>query len=400
MTLTDLDPDPQPIDPPPSRARRRRQQRSLLPDSQNERSNYLEAIAHQLTPSYDFYLSSLLAGLLLVVALITSAPALLILAILFSPFLGPVIGLGLSTATGSLRFFWKSLTSYLAAALIIFGFGALSGAIAPIIRDSPVAAWTAWNSYDWTNFLVIAIGVGLCVYTLVRSPRQRPLVASVAIAYGLIPPLAAAGFNLTAVVGVIWLQSLLVAGIHLAWAVVVAIAVFIMVGLNPRTLLGYLFTALLVGILVAALVSARKPQMPAMGPEPTNPPVVFVTTLTPTTMVTTPAPEISAIPRDPTATFTPTITFLPTGSPTSTITPQPTPVWARVSAPTGGGAYLRDAPDGKILSSILNGNMLEVISEPMRGNNGVIWVQVRTEDGFVGWIVQSLLATATPSVGW
>lgn len=400
MNLTDLDPDALPLDPPPSRARRRRQQRSLLPDSQNERSTFLEAIAHQLTPSYDFYLSSLLAGVFFVAALVSGAPGLLILAVLFSPFLGPVIGLGLSTATGSLRFFWKSITSYLAAALIIFGFGALGGALAPIIQNNLITAWTAWNSYDWTNFLVIAIGVGLCVYTLVRSPRQRPLVASVAIAYGLFPPLAAAGFNLTAISGAVWLQGLLVAGVHLAWAVLVVIAVFIMVGLNLRTLLGYLFTALLVGLLVAALVSARKPQMPALVPESTQLPVVVNPSATPTVLAATMVPETPAIPGSPTATSTPTITFVPTGSPTSTITPQPTPIWARVTAPTGGGAYLRDAPDGKILSSILNGNMLEVISEPIRGNNGVIWVQVRTEDGFVGWIVQSLLATATPAAGW
>jgi uncharacterized protein YgiM (DUF1202 family) len=61
---------------------------------------------------------------------------------------------------------------------------------------------------------------------------------------------------------------------------------------------------------------------------------------------------------------------------------------------------LRDQPDGKIITSILNGSMLEVISEPVVGARGVIWVQVRTEDGLEAWIVQNLLATATPSVGW
>jgi hypothetical protein len=83
-----------------------------------------------------------------------------------------------------------------------------------------------------------------------------------------------------------------------------------------------------------------------------------------------------------------------------TITPQPTPVYARVAAQTGGGAYLRDMPDGKIITSILNGGMLEVISEPVVGESGIIWVQVRTEDGLEAWIVQNLLVTATPSAGW
>lgn len=380
-------------------ARRRRQQRSLIPENQDERSEWLESMARQLTPSYDFFLSCVLSGIILAAAFLLNSGALLVLGLLFSPFLGPVIGIALSITTGSARFLFQSMLALVAAAAFIFGFGALGGALAPIYSDVPIAVITEWSTYDWPNFLVIAIGAGLSAYMLVRSPGQKPLVPSIAIAYGLFPPLAAAGYNLTAFSGNYLSQDVLTAGVHLVWALLIATLMFIILGQTPRLLSGYLLTALLAGLLVAALMSSSTPDSPVPTPMPTWP-MVIGDTPAPTTIA--PPPPVTATDRPVTATasLTTTITLAPTGSPTVTITPQSTPVYARVAAQTGGGAYLRDQPDGKIITSILNGSMLEVISEPVVGARGVIWVQVRTEDGLEAWIVQNLLATATPSVGW
>ncbi|MHB1383395.1 MAG: SH3 domain-containing protein, partial [Bellilinea sp.] len=261
------------------------------------------------------------------------------------------------------------------------------------------ASITTWNDYHWTNFLVIAIGVGLSVYMLARSPQLKPLVPNIAIAYGLLPPVVAAGFNLTAVSGSDWISPLTISSVHLAWAILAGIVAFILVGQSPTTLSGYLATALMAGLLAAAFLSTDKAKT-LMVLSPTQPAVVINSTPTPTTAAAIPTPDLSAPSPSPTVTRTPTASFTPMNTAWPSTTPQPTPIWARVSAPTGGGAFLRDKPDGKILTSILNGNMLEVISEPVYGNHGVIWVQIRTEDGFEGWIVQSLLATATPSAGW
>lgn len=385
---------------PLPRARQRRRKRSLLPESGHDRAVWLEVLARQLTPSYDYFISGLLSGFILAAALLLQSSALLVLGILFSPFLGPVIGISLSTTTNSARFLVKSLISLLINGMFIFGFGALAGALSPLLMDAPAASVTVWNQYHWTNFLVIAIGMGLCVYMLVRSPQQKPLVPNIAIAYGLLPPVAAAGYNLTAVSDGDWITPLTVSGVHLIWAILVGIVVFILLGQSPKALTGYLLTAVMFGLLVAALMSSNGSKNIRTLITPTQPPAVMITTSTPTPTVAVSSPEPSTVQP---STAIPSITTIPptiTETPTQTITPKPTPIWARVSAPTGGGAYLRDQPDGKILSSILNGNMLEVISEPVYGNNGVIWVQVRTEDDFTGWIVQSLLATATPSAGW
>ena len=58
------------------------------------------------------------------------------------------------------------------------------------------------------DFRVRALGAGLTAYLIVRSPHQKPLVTSVAIAYELYLPAGVAGFGLTSGIGTLWLNSL------------------------------------------------------------------------------------------------------------------------------------------------------------------------------------------------
>jgi hypothetical protein len=106
-----------------------------------------------------------------------------------------------------------------------------------------------------------------------------------------------------------------------------------------------------------------------------------------------------------TATTTPTVTrtrtLVPTNTPTLTITPDPTPIWARISATGGNGALVRGEANynATVISSLLNGTLVEVLPEVVN-NGGVAWVHIRLVNGKEGWIVRSLLRTATPAPGW
>jgi hypothetical protein len=400
MSLPTSEPIPSPHDPNSVAARRRRFHRAFSPQTDEERTTWFENLSRQLTPSFDFFLACLLSGIVLAIGLLIFSDALVVLGVLFAPFLGPVVGIAFGSTFGSTRLLFKSILSLAAAGLFIFGFGALAGALMPLLPLTPIPIITGWTSYEWPNFVALAVGVGLSIYMLVRSPRQRPLVANIAIAYGLFPALTAAGFNLVVYHDSAWIAGITVAGVHLVWAVLVGIVMLILLGHPPRNLGGFLVTGLLVGVLVAAFMPTGGIGSSQRVVNPTPPAVVIPPNFSPTataTLTLTPQPTIS---HSPTATFTPTITFEPTRTATETITPQPTPIWARITAPTGGGALLRDEPDGKIISSILNGGMVQVISDPVRGKTTTIWVQVRTENGLVGWIVQALLATATPAPGW
>lgn len=380
-------------------AREERGKQPQVSENRSDRRHLIDTLLRQLTPSYDFFLNSLLSGAVLGAALLVHSRALMFLGILLAPFLGPVFGTAFSSSAGSTRLMLKSIFSLMVSALFIFGMGALAGAISPLLLDTTPLPQSEWNLLQLVNFLVVGLGAGVGVYRLVRSPRQKPLLASAAMAYGLLPPITTAGFNLTAVPGSDWCASLTAAGMHLIWAMLVCTGIFILLGLPPRTLGGYLLTALIIGGLVAPFIAPYGSQSLVLLVTPTRQITAKAATPLPTTAALMPTASSTPQPS-PAATFTNTVPLTPSITPTQTQTPIPTPILARISAPTGGGAYLRDQPDGKILSSILNGNLIEVISEPVRGKNSVIWVQVRTADDFTGWIVQSLLATATPSAGW
>jgi hypothetical protein len=103
----------------------------------------------------------------------------------------------------------------------------------------------------------------------------------------------------------------------------------------------------------------------------------------------------------PTATKTPTHTLVPSHTPTLTLTPVPTPLWAKVYAPLSNGVLVRLEPNGtsKIVASLLNDNLVEVLPEIVQDGT-ITWVHVRVNATTLGWINQSLLITATPTPGW
>ncbi len=381
-------------------ARRRRVRRALLPAGGDERVAFLEQLAHQVTPGFEFFLFTFLAGIILGIALSLDSPALYLLAALVAPFLGPALGLSLAVVVGSGRFFLKALVSLLIACLIIFGLSVLAGGIAKaVLPENELLLPFNFTVFSIPNFIVLAVGVGVANYMLVRSPRQKPLVASVAIAYELLLPLGVAGFSLSYGLPGSWVDGVMVFVVHLAWSALVGSIVLFLMGLKPANAFGYtlgssiILISLMAAVLIIGLMTAQ--------------PVVVSTlptgTLTPS--LTSPPPTLplaspTLTPSPQPSTLTPTVTIQPTFTPTVTVTPQPTPVWARVYAPMSDGAIVREEPGGKALTSLLNGSLVQVISEPVRGEGSTVWVQVRTESGLVGWMVQALLATATPAPAW
>ena len=78
----------------------------------------------------------------------------------------------------------------------------------------------------------------------------------------------------------------------------------------------------------------------------------------------------------------------------------PTPAYALVAVRDGNGAMVRSLPsfDSASIKSLINGTEVELLPE-IEEAEGATWVKVRLKDGTEGWMVQSLLATATPGPG-
>ena len=374
-------------------ARRRRRSRRILPQGTDEKFSFLEEVARRVTPSFDFFLFCLIAGLVLTVALFTEQWALVVMAALLAPFMAPVIALSLGIVLGSVRFFIKALGGLLIGGALVFLSGVLGGTFISLRSAKlPMIIAYQFTQFTWANFLLLVLGAGLTTYLIVRSPRQRPMVASVALAYEILFPLGVAGFGLVSGVPSLWPDGLLVFVVHLAAAVLVGAIVLVIIGVRPRGFFGYTVSTTLVLAAIAALV-ALSGMGTAIGLQ------VAVPTHTPTqTPTATHTATMTATPIPPTGTPTPTNTLVPTKTPTLTVSPRPTPIYARISASSGGGVLVREEPsqESLVAISLLNGMLVEIVpgSDIQEGNT--TWVKVITADGIEGWVVNTLLSTATP----
>jgi uncharacterized hydrophobic protein (TIGR00271 family) len=133
-----------------------------------------------------------MSGGIAILGLLQSSPAVVIGAMLLSPLMGPIMGLGFALAIGDYQWLkqsarslmWGSILAVLLCALIVF--------ISPIQTITPeIAARTRPNLFD----LFVALFSGMAgAYAMIRG--QAGAIVGVAIATALMPPLAVVGFGL------------------------------------------------------------------------------------------------------------------------------------------------------------------------------------------------------------
>jgi len=380
-------------------ARRRRAKRLLVPFNGDEREAFLDHIAQQTSLSFDFFLFSILAGLTLGLGLWVDAPALLVLGALLAPTMSPLVGIALGAISGSMRFFARSLVGFSLGSLLVLLAGLTMGAFTKIGPLPPLLQVYFHTQLAWHHFLVIAIGSMLTSIAIVRTKR-RTAIASVALAYELYIPIAAAGFGLASGVPNLWPDGLVVFGIHLAWAVLISVITLIVLGFRPLTLFGYtlggtvalLSIIVLIGVSSAGVAVSEHVALPTLTPSATSVPTT-TPTLTPTNTVT----------NTPTGTLPPTLTASITPIPSQTPLPSAIPVYAIVNTPAEyGGAILREGPSfsNTYIVSVSNGTLIEILSDKPVVGDKVLWQHVRIPDGREGWMIQSAILAATPMPNW
>lgn len=384
----------QPIPDDPERlppARRRRARRALAPLDADERAALLDTVARRASPSFDFFLFSLFSAAIFGLGLLLDSPALLLLGALTAPLMAPAVGIALGTVIGSVRFFLRSLVGMVIGSSMVFLVGVLAGYAARLRLPLEFTQAHLHTQLSWTNFLVLALGGALTTAALTR-PKQNPVLPSVALAYELYLPLSAAGIGLGSGVPFLFPDGLVVFALHLSWCVLLGALVLAILGFRPLTLFGYTLggAVALIGVILLIAISGAgavyRGNIALPTPIPTDTPTV--------TLTFTPSPTPIPPTETPTPTRTPTRTLTPTDTPTLT----PTPMWAVINAGQEGGAHLRSEPGYQAPSVVIlaNGTVVQVLPEAAMESGGATWIHVRTAEGKEGWIVQSLLATATP----
>jgi hypothetical protein len=370
------------------RARRRRAQRMLVPLAADERAALLEELARRAFPSFEFFLFAFLCGAILGAAYLLNAPALLLLGILLAPLLTPWVGLTLAAVTGSWRFFFLTLGGLLVAGGLVFLTGSLAGLAGRLWLNLPFFYARIHAQLWWPDLLVVALGAALLAISFVRS-EQKPILASVMLAYGLFLPISASGIGLglgKVIGGVpLWPNGMLVFLVHLALATLVGGIVLVVLRFKPMKASGYLLPVFLGLLSLMALV-------------------VFTGLVTlirdgiTAARHIAPTPTILVLPSATPVVFkTPTV--LPTSRASATLseTPmlQPTPAYAIITSPSGGGALLRAEPvTGAVLMTLSNGLLVQVLPE-VETVGTVIWAHIRALDNIDGWVLQSVLTATT-----
>lgn len=390
----------QPSQLPP--ARRRRARRSLIPASNDARAVVLENLARRAFPSFEFFLFSLLGGAVLGAGYIFDSQSILLLGILIAPLMAPWVGIVLATVTGSGRFFLQTLAGFVISAGLLFGSSLLAGTAARILPPQSFLQAIIHSHLWWANLFVLVLGSILLVISFVRS-EKRPILPSVMLTYELFLPLSAAGFGLGSGFSDFWPNGILVFCVHLALATLVGLLTLVVLGFRPRRLPGCLMS-LIIGLLALVvfvwLIGADSFILNGINNSPGTVARQETPPVTQTSMVSSAAAETSP-PAILESTRTPTLQTPTAQNLTSTPTLEATPVYARVFTETGQGANVRAAPgsDTTILVQLVNGSLLEILPE-IQILNGITWLHIRTAEGIEGWIIQSLVITATPAPGW
>lgn len=389
MSFPQTEPEPDnPEELPP--ARRRRARRLLAPLEADERAAFLARVIHRASPSFDFFLFSLLSGAVLAAGLVFDSIPLLVLGAALAPLMAPLVGVALGTVLGSGRTFLQSLAGLLLGSLFVFLVGFITGRFALPVSNPALDLAHRLAQLSWADFLVLTLAAVLTSSGLTREGSNQSAAASVALAYELYVPLSLAGLGLGAGIPHLWPDGLVLFTIYLAWSVLAGALTLAVLGFRPLTLFGYTLGGV-VALIGVILIIGLGGMGAVFGAQVGIPTAIPTDTLTPTaspTITLTPVPPT----RTPTLTVTPTLTL----TPTRTATPSPTPVAAVIQARAGDGAFIREEPGGAILRSYINGTLVELLGEQVE-QGGAVWVRVRIPGGELGWMDLNVLATATPA---
>ena len=395
--------DPEELTP----ARKRRADRGLIPEDLVEIADDIEELAQKTSPSFDFYLFSLLAAAIITAAILVDSPALLVLGALTAPIISPFIGISLGTATGSIKFFSQRLAGSMVASGFVFLVGILGGYATLVLNTEPVQFLIYNARISWTHFVLLIAGTVLAVSSL-RKVGQIPVLPSAAIAYELFIPLALAGFGFGSGQPHLWPDGLVVFGLHLAVLAISGTIVFIIMGVKPLKFIGYTLGSLIVILTIVGVIGLTSAGAIVGGK------IAMPTEIPTSTPTFTPAPPTATatdtpIPPSPTLTPTvPTATSTPLPTATASDTPKPTPFYAEIAVSEEfAGAYIRSEPslESQILTSLVNGTIIEILNpSPSFDEQGRQWLNIRFLNADKqyqdGWIIENLLTIATPRPNW
>lgn len=165
---------------------------NVMPDKATE-----ENVIAQITEGVDFHGATLwiliLAVFIASLGLNVNSTAVIIGAMLISPLMGPIIGMGLAVGIADLNLFRKAINNYLITSIFSVVTATIYFTISPITEaQSELLARTSPTLYD----VLIALFGGAAGILAISTKSKNNVIPGVAIATALMPPLCTAGYGL------------------------------------------------------------------------------------------------------------------------------------------------------------------------------------------------------------
>lgn len=379
-------------------------------EDDERRKIFVEKLEERFSINFEYIVLNCVVSILLTIAFLTNQFSFVILALLIAPPIIPLYSFSLGISLGSIPFLRKAISSLFFAALITFSLGLFSGFISTQIGLTNGSFWSNFEGYHWANFILIFIGLLFAFAIIIRNPKQSISVANVAIAYIFYLPLFISGISLFRK-DLFYTQNAINSFIiQFLSSIFFGVIILFISGVRSKGKKMYLPLVFIISVIIGGgflLISPKN--------EPDNNLVVLpIFTKTTTVLVATNTKETNVEPVTspfPTLIFpeesatdvlaVPTLLIPPTYTPTVTLTPLATPVWAEIRALESNGVNVRADPgyNGRIISTILNGTLVEVLSE-VEVVDSITWVHIRLPDQTEGWIVRDFLISSTPAPDW
>lgn len=185
-----------------------------------DQAEVIERRREECALSERYLFMTAMSGGIAVLGLLLGSPAVVIGAMLLSPLMGPIMGLGFALATGDWDWLKQSGRTLLLGSLMAVALCATLVFLSPIQTiTSEIAARTRPNLFD----LFVALFSALAgAYALIRG--REGTIVGVAIATALMPPLAVVGFGLATFNWTVFSGSLLLFATNLITIALTAFA--------------------------------------------------------------------------------------------------------------------------------------------------------------------------------
>jgi uncharacterized hydrophobic protein (TIGR00271 family) len=165
--------------------------------SESPKTDRLEVereIYSEIHMTLGYFMSLIIANLIALVGLITNSSPVIIGAMLISPLMSPILGVGFASITGDRLIWQKALKKLTISVILVIVFSAMATYFSPLSDLTPeIVARTTPNLYD----LIIAFLAGTVgAVAICTKMNYLTIVPGVAIATAVIPPLSVAGFGI------------------------------------------------------------------------------------------------------------------------------------------------------------------------------------------------------------